>query len=97
MQKLSPWLLNQALEFNSIVTEKTKSIPIVKGLNKAISYALSSPGKRLRPLLIYANGYSLNIDKKKLHDIALAIEYIHTYSLVHDDLPGREAGPRRGG
>tara|TARA_B100001564_G_scaffold99356_1_gene81539 strand:- start:1340 stop:2107 length:768 start_codon:yes stop_codon:yes gene_type:complete len=50
-------------------------------------YALSNPGKRVRPLLTYLVGDVLNLDFTKLDGTASAIEIIHTYSLVHDDLP----------
>jgi len=56
-------------------------------IEESISYALSNPGKRVRPLLIYLVGNALNIPEQKLDSIALASEIIHTYSLVHDDLP----------
>ena len=70
--------LNQKL--NSLL--KNKNI-----IEESISYALSNPGKRVRPLLIYLVGDALNIPEQKLDSIALASEIIHTYSLVHDDLP----------
>ena len=70
--------LNQKL--NSLL--KNKNI-----IEESISYALSNPGKRVRPLLIYLVGDALNIPERKLDSIALASEIIHTYSLVHDDLP----------
>ena len=55
--------------------------------DRSIAYALSNPGKRVRPLLVYLVGDALNIPKDNLDSIALASEIIHTYSLVHDDLP----------
>lgn len=56
-------------------------------LNRAIHYSLSVGGKRLRPLLFLTliDGYDESIDPYM--DIACGIEYIHTYSLIHDDLP----------
>ena len=56
-------------------------------INKSIAYALSNPGKRVRPILIYLVGDALEIPKDNLDSIAVASEIIHTYSLVHDDLP----------
>ena len=56
-------------------------------ISKSIAYALSSPGKRVRPILIYLVGDALKIPKNNLDSIAVASEIIHTYSLVHDDLP----------
>ena len=75
------------------LTKKVDSA-LVEGLNPgngvleaAIHYALSVKGKRLRPLLFLSllDGYRL--DYMKYLDIACAIECIHTYSLIHDDLP----------
>jgi len=56
-------------------------------IDESIAYALSNPGKRVRPLLVYLVGDALNIPKDNLDSIAIASEIIHTYSLVHDDLP----------
>lgn len=56
-------------------------------VDESIAYALSNPGKRVRPLLVYLVGDALNIPKDNLDSIAIASEIIHTYSLVHDDLP----------
>ena len=70
--------LNQKL--NSLL--KNKNV-----IEESISYALSNPGKRVRPLLIYLVGNALNIPEQKMDSIAIASEIIHTYSLVHDDLP----------
>ena len=56
-------------------------------IDESMHYALSNPGKRVRPLLTYLVGDVLNLDFNKLDGTASAIEIIHTYSLVHDDLP----------
>lgn len=50
-------------------------------------YALLSPGKRLRPLLVMATAATYGIDLETALHPACAIEMIHTYSLIHDDLP----------
>jgi farnesyl diphosphate synthase len=56
-------------------------------LHEAMRYAVLQGGKRVRPLLVYAAGYALNADVKVLDAAAAAIEMIHAYSLVHDDMP----------
>jgi len=56
-------------------------------IEKAIKFSLSAPGKRVRPMLIYLVGDIYGISLEKLDSLALASEIIHTYSLVHDDLP----------
>ena len=56
-------------------------------LFNAISYACLNGGKRLRAALVYASAEAYNIPLEKLDAIACAIELIHCYSLVHDDMP----------
>ena len=78
--------------FESVVDEKLNSIfqRLTKNqtiIDKSISYALSNPGKRIRPTLVFLVGNFLGIETSRLESIAGAIELIHTYSLVHDDLP----------
>ena len=79
-------------KFESVVDEKLNSIfqKLTKNqttIDKSISYALSNPGKRIRPTLVFLVGDFLGIETSRLESIAGAIELIHTYSLVHDDLP----------
>ena len=56
-------------------------------IQEAMEFALTAPGKRVRPLLTYLVGDIYNIPLERLDSLALASEIIHTYSLVHDDLP----------
>lgn len=56
-------------------------------LFKAARYTLFGGGKRLRPLLAIVTAESLGVDLSKILDPACALELVHTYSLVHDDLP----------
>lgn len=64
---------------------------------EAMSYALKGKGKRIRPLIFMATLKSLAIDCHDYLDIACAIEMIHTYSLIHDDLPGMDNDDYRRG
>ncbi len=78
--------------FESLVDERLSSIfqRVTKNqttIDESINYALSNPGKRIRPTLIFLVGDFLGIDISRLENIAGAVELIHTYSLVHDDLP----------
>jgi len=59
-------------------------------LESSIHYSLSLKGKRLRPLLFLSLIEASGKDPLKYMDIAVAIEYIHTYSLIHDDLPAMD-------
>ncbi|MET3107712.1 farnesyl diphosphate synthase [Oxalobacteraceae bacterium GrIS 2.11] len=56
-------------------------------LHEAMHYAVLDGGKRVRPLLVYAAGQLFNADYAELTRAACAIEMIHAYSLVHDDMP----------
>ena len=56
-------------------------------LHEAMRYAVLDGGKRIRPLLAYAAGDLVGAEEEALDHIALALEYIHSYSLVHDDMP----------
>lgn len=53
----------------------------------AMHYSFAAGGKRLRPALVYALADSLQIDLQRVDAVAVAVECIHTYSLIHDDLP----------
>jgi farnesyl diphosphate synthase len=59
-------------------------------LHEAMRYATLNGGKRIRPLLVYAAGQALNVTWERLDTPASAVELIHAYSLVHDDLPAMD-------
>lgn len=66
-------------------------------LHAAMRYATLGGGKRLRPLLVYATGAALDADEAALDFPAAAVELIHAYSLVHDDLPAMDDDALRRG
>ena len=66
-------------------------------LHAAQRYAVLGGGKRLRPLLVYFTGEALNISAALLDAPAAAVELIHSYSLVHDDLPAMDDDDLRRG
>jgi farnesyl diphosphate synthase len=66
-------------------------------LHGAMRYAVLGGGKRLRPLLVYAAGHALGRDDGILDAPACAVEIIHAYSLVHDDLPAMDDDALRRG
>ncbi|WP_408002964.1 (2E,6E)-farnesyl diphosphate synthase [Pseudoalteromonas sp. P1-9] len=63
----------------------------------ACRYSLLNGGKRLRPILVYLTGELFNADNADLDRIACAIECVHSYSLVHDDLPAMDDDELRRG
>jgi farnesyl diphosphate synthase len=66
-------------------------------LHQAMRYAVLGGGKRLRPILVYATGSALGADPERLDAPAAAVEIIHAYSLVHDDLPAMDDDALRRG
>jgi geranylgeranyl pyrophosphate synthase len=66
-------------------------------LHEAMRYSVLNGGKRMRPLLVYATGEVLGIAPERLDIPAAAIELIHVYSLVHDDLPAMDDDDLRRG
>jgi len=69
--------------FNSITCPSEK-------LSDSIKYIYQNPGKRIRPLLVLAAGDTYGADSDMLINLALSIELIHNYSLIHDDLPAMD-------
>lgn len=66
-------------------------------LHEAMRYAVLGGGKRLRPLLVYAAGHLFNDKSEPMDAAAAAVEIIHAYSLVHDDLPAMDDDALRRG
>ncbi len=66
-------------------------------LQEALQYSLLNGGKRLRPLLVYATGQALGANLNHCDRPAMAVELIHAYSLVHDDLPAMDDDDLRRG
>ncbi|MDO5036915.1 MAG: polyprenyl synthetase family protein [Tissierellia bacterium] len=60
------------------------------GLRQAMDYSFSSGGKRVRPLLLFASLKAYSQDLEEAIPFACALECIHTYSLIHDDLPAMD-------
>ncbi len=66
-------------------------------LHRAMRYAVLDQGKRMRPLMTYATGEVLGLSAARLDGPACAVELIHAYSLVHDDLPAMDDDDLRRG
>lgn len=78
-QRIKKYLLN------ILNSPQYSHIPLVKTMKYS-----SSGGKKIRPLLIYATGEMFKVNLKSLDILATAIECIHIYSLIHDDLPAMD-------
>jgi geranylgeranyl pyrophosphate synthase len=70
---------------------------IPQSLHEAMRYASMEGGKRVRPMLVYATGQAVGTDIEVLDRTACAIELIHVYSLIHDDLPAMDNDDLRRG
>ena len=84
--------MNRVEEFKIILTQKLEEYFLNKGnFNKivyeSVHYSITNGGKRIRPILFLLTYSLYKDDFEKNLDMALAIEMIHTYSLIHDDLP----------
>ena len=81
------------------VLERTLTLPDpgTARLREAMRYSVLGAGKRLRPTLVYLTGEALGAPLERLDDPAAAVELIHVYSLVHDDLPAMDDDDLRRG
>jgi geranylgeranyl pyrophosphate synthase len=66
-------------------------------LHEAMRYSVLSEGKRIRPVLVYATGEAFGVNLSELDGPACAVEIIHAYSLIHDDLPSMDDDDLRRG
>ncbi|MGA9853454.1 MAG: farnesyl diphosphate synthase [Gammaproteobacteria bacterium] len=66
-------------------------------LHQAMRYSVLGAGKHMRPLLVYATGEVLGVPPQRLDGPAAAVEIIHAYSLIHDDLPAMDNDDLRRG
>jgi len=87
-QKIKDYLKEKKDFFeNSIDNFFPKIAPEMQLLEDAMRYSLLAGGKRIRPVLAIAVAEMMNYPVEKVLPLSLAIEMIHTYSLIHDDLP----------
>jgi len=71
--------------------------PAIAGLQEAMRYSLLAGGKRIRPVLALATAEALGMAHEQVMPLAAALELIHTYSLIHDDLPAMDNDDLRRG
>jgi geranylgeranyl diphosphate synthase type II len=75
----------------------TGTAPRTQGLEEAMRYSLLAGGKRIRPVLAMATATAIGHEPRPVLPLAGAIELIHTYSLIHDDLPAMDDDDLRRG
>ncbi|WP_130859842.1 polyprenyl synthetase family protein [Gracilibacillus phocaeensis] len=72
------------------ITSKIESLPIPKRLKDSVLYSVQAGGKRIRPILMKWTVAALGGNIARVYPTAVALEMIHTYSLIHDDLPSMD-------
>ncbi len=77
--------------------QKSQTYSGQRRLCDAMEYSILNGGKRFRALLVYWSGYAVSLDTKLLNYIAGAMEMVHAFSLVHDDLPAMDDDDLRRG
>jgi geranylgeranyl diphosphate synthase, type II len=88
---INTYLDQHFLEFGKKVSQRFT--PLIESMR----YSLEGGGKRLRPMMLLASAEYLGVAAERVLPAAVAIEYIHTYSLVHDDLPAIDDDDTRRG
>lgn len=89
-------------ELRAIVDRELELLPFgedaqIDGLREAMRYSVLAGGKRVRPVLALATARAIGLEPARVLPVALAIELIHTYSLIHDDLPAMDDDDLRRG
>jgi geranylgeranyl diphosphate synthase type II len=88
--KLNEFIEKNVLEIENMLTELLSQKRSPKTLQSSMIYSVNAGGKRIRPLLILATLEDLGASSKDALQVACAVELIHTYSLIHDDLPSMD-------
>ena len=91
------WKVRQALVERALEAELAKTAILDPILRESMAYSLMAGGKRLRPVLLMAAADAVGADGTKFLPVACALEMIHTYSLIHDDLPAMDDDDYRRG
>ncbi len=109
MRRLARGCADAVTEFKTALAETADRVTVAldallpradgpeKRLNSAMRYAALGPGKRLRPFLTIECGRLVDADERALLRAACAVECIHAYSLIHDDLPSMDNDDLRRG
>ena len=88
--------LQQQIDAQLLKCLPTESIVPMR-LHDAMRYAVMAGGKRIRPILVYASAEALQMPSERANNMAMAVELLHTYSLIHDDLPAMDDDDMRRG
>lgn len=87
-KEFSSWVAHQQSRFEDVLRDLLPSAEVApQRLHAAMRYSVLDGGKRVRPLLAFAAGELAGADVARVNYAAAAVELIHAYSLVHDDMP----------
>ncbi|MGA7705302.1 MAG: polyprenyl synthetase family protein [Solirubrobacteraceae bacterium] len=78
-------------------TMRFSDAALTSGLEEAMRYSLLAAGKRIRPVLTLATAQAVGLPREEAMPLAVSLELIHTYSLIHDDLPAMDDDALRRG
>ena len=94
-----PEALAQAAQMTDVALEKLLVVPpgLEARVYQAMRYSALAPGKRLRPLLVLASAQLFGVARRCALQVAAAVEMVHAYSMVHDDLPAMDNSDLRRG
>ena len=93
---LKEYLKERGALVNDFLTKRL-GVDTISPVDKAMEYSVTAGGKRLRPILLMGSADALGCDGTKFLSVAAGLEMIHTYSLIHDDLPSMDNDDYRRG
>ncbi len=94
---MSNLMLDYQQRIQAVLDTKLNNLDVPERLRLAMRYSTLSSGKRFRALLVYAAGMAVDAPLPRLDAVAAALECIHAYSLIHDDLPAMDNDDLRRG
>lgn len=97
MKNVKDFIGQHLEQVDQYLLEVIRTQPLTDSLKESMLYSLEAGGKRVRPMLLLAVLDEFGVPLEKGLDAACALEYIHTYSLIHDDLPAMDNDDLRRG
>lgn len=95
--KLTEYINEKQQLIEQEINKQLQKLSIPKQLKESMLYSFAAGGKRIRPILLVASYQSFHQNIEKVLTTAVALEMIHTYSLIHDDLPAMDDDDLRRG
>lgn len=97
MTNIKRYIEEKCFVFEPYLLERVEILQAPVSIKKSMAYSLKAGGKRIRPMLLLAVLETYGQKAEKGLDVACALEMIHTYSLIHDDLPAMDDDALRRG